>query len=277
MLIDWFTVAAQAINFLILVWLLRRFLYRPVLATIEAREKMIATQLADAADRKAQAQKEGEDFRRRSDALDQQRENLLRKATDEADAARQRLLDAARKDAEALRSKLIDAVRNERKVLNRQIVEHTQEEVFAIARKTLADLAGMSLEERMTEVFLDHLRQVYHELRTAPPTVAPRKSLTSTLPGSPDAPAFVRSAFELSPAHRVEVESTVKGCLGQDVTVRFETAPNLVAGIELTWDGRKLAWSVADYLTSLSRNVVILLEPKTETPQVLPTEAEHAI
>ena len=276
MLIDWFTVAAQAINFLILVWLLRRFLYRPVLATIEAREKMIATQLAEAADRKAQAQKEGEDFRRRSDALDQQRENLLRKATDEADAARQRLLDAARKDAEALRSKLIDAVRNEREVLNRQIVERTQEEVFAIARKTLADLAGMSLEDRMTEVFLDHLRQECDERRTALPTAAPRKALMSMLPGSPDAPALVRSAFELSPARRVEIENIVKGYLGQGVTVRFETAPDLVAGIELTRDGRKLGWSVTDYLTSLSRNVAILLEPKTETPQMLPTEARHA-
>ena len=46
MLIDWFTVAAQAVNFLILVWLLKRFLYKPVLAAIDEREKRIATQLA---------------------------------------------------------------------------------------------------------------------------------------------------------------------------------------------------------------------------------------
>jgi F-type H+-transporting ATPase subunit b len=39
MLIDWFTVAAQAINFLILVWLLKRFLYKPVLNAVDAREK----------------------------------------------------------------------------------------------------------------------------------------------------------------------------------------------------------------------------------------------
>jgi F-type H+-transporting ATPase subunit b len=39
MLIDWFTVGAQAVNFLILVWLLKRFLYRPVLAAVDAREE----------------------------------------------------------------------------------------------------------------------------------------------------------------------------------------------------------------------------------------------
>ena len=48
MLIDWFTVGAQAVNFLILVWLLRQFLYKPILNAIDAREKRIASELADA-------------------------------------------------------------------------------------------------------------------------------------------------------------------------------------------------------------------------------------
>src|ERR1700738_2056964 len=187
MLIDWFTVVAQAVNFLILVWLLRRFLYRPVLAAIEAREKKVAAQLADAAARQGQAQKEGDDFRRQSVALDQQREQLLRTATDEANAERQRLLDAARKDADTLRSKLSDAVTNEREMLNQQIVTRTQEEVFAIARKTLADLAGTSLEERMTEVFIDRLRQMSDERQMAP-AAARRTPARSALAESSAAP-----------------------------------------------------------------------------------------
>jgi F-type H+-transporting ATPase subunit b len=52
-LIDWFTVGAQALNFLILVWLLKRYLYRPVLAAIDAREKTLAKKIADAAARGA--------------------------------------------------------------------------------------------------------------------------------------------------------------------------------------------------------------------------------
>jgi hypothetical protein len=48
MLIDWFTVGAQIVNFLILVWLLKRFLYKPILDAIDAREKRIAAELADA-------------------------------------------------------------------------------------------------------------------------------------------------------------------------------------------------------------------------------------
>ncbi len=58
MLIDWFTVAAQVINFLVLVWLLKRFLYQPIIDAIDAREKRIAAELADADAKKAEARQE---------------------------------------------------------------------------------------------------------------------------------------------------------------------------------------------------------------------------
>ena len=53
MLIDWFTVGAQALNFLVLVWLLKRFLYQPILDAIDAREKRIAKELADFFEKRA--------------------------------------------------------------------------------------------------------------------------------------------------------------------------------------------------------------------------------
>ena len=100
--IDWFTVIAQVINFLILVWLLKRFLYKPILHAIDEREKGIATQLAEAEAKKAEAQKERDDFQHKNEAFDQERAALLKKATDEAKAERQRLLDEARKDADVV-------------------------------------------------------------------------------------------------------------------------------------------------------------------------------
>src|ERR1017187_6487395 len=105
MLIDWFTVAAQALNFLILVWLLKRFLYKPILSAIDAREKLIATELADAARKKADAQKERDEFNHKNEEFDRQRAALFGKVTEEAKVERQRLLDEARKAAEALNAK----------------------------------------------------------------------------------------------------------------------------------------------------------------------------
>src|SRR5271165_4865540 len=110
MLIDWFTVGAQVLNFLILVWLLKHFLYKPILNAVDAREKRIAAELADADAKKTEAQKERDEFQHKNEVFDQQRAALLSKATEEATAERQRLLDDARKAADALSVKRAEAL-----------------------------------------------------------------------------------------------------------------------------------------------------------------------
>jgi len=66
MLIDWFTVGAQVLNFLILVWLLKHFLYKPILNAIDAREKRIASELADADAKKSEAKRSAMTFKTRT-------------------------------------------------------------------------------------------------------------------------------------------------------------------------------------------------------------------
>lgn len=157
MLIDWFTVGAQALNFLILVWLVKRFLYKPILNAIDAREKRIAKELADADAKKAEAQKELDEFQKKNEEFDQQRAGLLKQATDEAGDERQRLLDEARKAADALSTKRQEALSNDAINLSQAITRRTQDEVFAIARKALANLTTTNLEERFGEVFIRRL------------------------------------------------------------------------------------------------------------------------
>ena len=77
MLIDWFTVSAQAVNFLILVWLLNRFLYKPILNAIDVREKLIATELADAATKKPKHKKDRDEFQHKNEEFDRQRALLF--------------------------------------------------------------------------------------------------------------------------------------------------------------------------------------------------------
>jgi F-type H+-transporting ATPase subunit b len=256
MLIDWFTVIAQAINFLILVWLLKRFLYKPILHAIDEREKGIAAQLAEADAQKAGAQKEREEFRHKNGAFDQERAAQLKKVTDEAKAERRRLLDEARKDADSLRAKRRSDLRIEQRNLNQDIMRWTQKEVFAITRKTLADLATTSLEERMGEVFIQRLRAL---------TGADKLQLAAAFKHSTH-PAQVRSAFELPAAQRKAIERAIQETFSADTRVQFEAASDLVGGIELSANGQKVAWSIADYLATLEKSAGELLheEEKAE-------------
>ncbi len=254
MLIDWFTVGAQVLNFLILVWLMKRFLYKPILHAIDEREKRIATELADADAKKAEAQKERDDFQHKNEEFEQQRGALLNKAADEATAERQRLLDEARKDSEGLRARWQDALRNEQTSLSEEMIRRTKEEVFAIARKALTDLATTSLEERLSEVFTRRLREMDGKVK---------EGLAKALQTSSD-PALVRSTFTLPAEQRGAIQHALNETFSAEIRVRFETAPNLVCGIELTTNGQKVAWSIAEYLASVEKSVSELLDAQSK-------------
>lgn len=250
MLIDWFTIVAQVLNFLILVWLMKRFLYKPILQAIDAREQRIAKGLADADAKTAEAQKESEVFKGKNKEFDRQRDTLLRQATEEAKAERQRLLDQARQAAEVLHAKQQDAMEREQQILNDEITRRTREEVFAITRKVLTDLAGKSLEERISEVFRRRLRELDNEAK---------EGFAKILKASSD-PMFVRSAFELRSEQRAAIQQTLNETFSTEIDVRFETASDVISGIEFTANGRRVAWSIADYLTSLEERVGELLK-----------------
>jgi F-type H+-transporting ATPase subunit b len=252
MLIDWFTVGAQALNFIILVWLLKRFLYKPILNAVDAREKRIAAELADASAKKSEAQKERDEFQHKNEAFDQQRAALLSKATDEAKAECQRLLDDARKAADVLSAKRQEALRSDAHNLNQAIRRRTQEEVFAIARKALTDLATTSLEDRIGEVFMRRLHTMDGKAR---------ESLANALKTTSE-PAVIRSAFDLPAAQRAAIQNALNETFSAEVKVRFETAPDVISGIELIANGQKVAWSIADYLAALDKGVDELLKEK---------------
>ncbi|MEZ6014369.1 MAG: F0F1 ATP synthase subunit delta [Planctomycetota bacterium] len=86
-----------------------------------------------------------------------------------------------------------------------------------------------------------------------------KAALTDALRSAPEA-ALLRSAFELPDAQKDQIRSAVKEALQVDVEVRFEIAPALVSGVELSASGQKVAWSIAEYLRSLSESVRALID-----------------
>ncbi len=256
MLVDWFTVGAQALNFLILVWLMKRFLYKPVQDAIAAREKRIADELAGADARKADANKEREDFQRKNADFDRDRAALFATAVSDANADRQRLGDVARRAADAMALKRQETLTNDSQRLSESLRDRTVQEVFSIARRTLADLASTSLEASACDVFTQRLRALDGQARDG---------LGAALK-SGDGPALVRSAFALPQPQRNAVQHAINETFSIDAALKFEVAPELVGGIELSAQGHKFAWSISDYLGSLDRGVSDLLKARAVPP-----------
>jgi F-type H+-transporting ATPase subunit b len=261
MLIDWFTVGAQVINFVILVWLMKRFLYKPIIKAIDARESAIAAELADADAKQSEAKKDRDDFHAKSKAFDDQRDALLAKAVADAKTERDRLMDEARREAEALRQRQQSALQSDGRRLDGELARLATKEVFGIARKALSDLATVSLEERMGEVFTRRLREMDGKA----------KEVLATALRTSREPALVLCTFDLPASQKAAIQNALNETFSSDVRVRFDSAPDAICGIELTANGQKLAWSIADYVGSLEKNVGALIEsqsaPATDAQQ----------
>ena len=251
MLIDWFTVGAQVLNFVFLVWLMKHFLYRPVLDAIAAREKRIASQVADAAKKQAQAVAERQTFEEKNSTFDKQRSELLAKATADAAAEGKRLAEEAQKAAGALAEKRQQALAAQASQLQQLLAARAAREVFAVARKTLADLAGADLEARMAEAFARRLSEL---------SGAARDQLGTAFKQGGES-AMVRSRFELSADQQSAIQKAIKTEFSTDAAVRFETVGDALCGIELNAGGQKLSWTIDSYLRDLENEVSSLLVP----------------
>ena len=266
MLIDWFTVAAQLLNFLILVWLMKRFLYKPVLKAIDAREQRIARELADAAQKQSEAGKERDAFHQRNQDFDQQRAALLEQATGEVASERQRLLDAAHVAADALLASREQKLREEAATFSQSVQQQTRDEVFAMTRKTLTELASASLEASATAEFIRRLRVL---------EPAAKSRLGTALAGVGE-PIVVRSAFELPAAQREAIQQAVHELFASKRLLQFDTSDKLIGGIELSANGERVAWSIDAYLSSLEEDVERLLRENQPLPASNPAAAKPA-
>ncbi|MFP4055682.1 MAG: F0F1 ATP synthase subunit B [Candidatus Brocadiia bacterium] len=252
-MVDWPTVIFQIINFLVLVYLLKRFLYGRIIEAMDKREEKIASRLDDAEEKKKEAQAEAENYREKKREVEAQREQFLQKAQQEADQRRQELLKEAQQEVEQLEARWRQALQRQKEGFLDELRRRTAEHTFAIARRALQDLAGASLEERIAETFLQRLDSVDEEEWQA---------LAQALGGGEEGPRqlTLRSSFQLPDDKQQAIGEAVQGHVGDGVELRFETSDDPLCGIELTGHGRKIAWSVGQYLDALQEAVSQIVE-----------------
>jgi F-type H+-transporting ATPase subunit b len=249
MLIDWFTVGAQILNFVVLVFLLKRFLYKPILNAIDAREKRVAAELANADLKLSEAHLSRDELHAKSTRFDEERGALLATAINHAKVEAQRLLDNARQAADALTLQRNLALQSDTAKLSDELSRLAAAESINIARRLLKDLAGVDLEARICEVFARRLRAIDSK----------KKESLGILLTSPAGNAVIASSFELSSGDKLTIQTALNETFSADIHLHFETSSNAIGGIELSVGGQRLSWTIADYLRTLEEKFAALL------------------
>ncbi|MFO8080594.1 MAG: F0F1 ATP synthase subunit delta [Armatimonadota bacterium] len=265
MQIDWITVIAQIVNFLILVWLLKRFLYGPIVQTMQDRQQRIAAEMEEAREREQEAKEEARDHREKRQELEEQREERMREAERAADQRREELISEAREEVEAIERRWHENLREERDAFIRQLRQRLGHELCSVARRALADLANRELQEQVVDVFIGRLDDLGEDRR---------EELKDAFADADEAPV-ITSAFSLSESHQQSLVSVVHELLGEDAEVSFREDEELLCGIALNIGGVKVAWSLDTYLDSLEETMTEELE--RETGEELEKAAEEAM
>jgi len=259
MQIDWFTVGAQTINFLLLVWLLKRYLYVPILKAIDARESHVAKVLSDADTIKSEAELERKLFDQKNFEINAKHDELLKESKMIAcEKGEQIILNAHIKADDISKNRLL-VLERELQYYHDNIAVKSLKEIYEITRKVLADLADVKLEEKMFECFCKHLQSITPE----------EKNNLNKIIESGKSGLILYSAFELTPAKIKKTNAILQQVISPNINrhypLKYEIKPELISGIELRSNGWKIAWNSEDYLNVLQTNIKQLLDEQRET------------
>lgn len=221
MQLDWWTLALQTLNVLVLVWLLGRFFFRPVAAIVARRQEEAAKVLADA----EAIRREAEGARSRAEAdlagIGERRQAMLDEATRQAKAERESALAEGARDVARLRDEAAAAAARDRATADREMISRAATLALDIARRLLGRLPPATGFDAFVEELGRRARGLSPEARAG------------LAPATADEPVTVVAAADLGAAERQRVEAVLRDALGAERPLAFRRDPALLAGLEV--------------------------------------------
>ena len=257
MLIDPFIVIAQIINFLILVALLKRFLYKPITQAMEGRSQKIERQLTAAAIKEKDAEAEKELYRQKQQELEAQKQAWFEQAKQEVEQEKEKLRQQAQAEVNQARSEWYKTFEQDQQKLAREIRDRLSQQVVLTARKALADLANADLEAQIIETFIDrlyNLDQLPKDTIPTAPSSNPRHVIT------------ICSSFTIPEKQRDRLIVAIREQIATNAEVQFETVEEFICGIELRAQDYKITWNIEHYLKELEGSIAKVLAENNTQP-----------
>ena len=251
MLIDWFTVSAQAVNFIILVYLLKRFLYGPIMKAIDDRENRISSSLARAEAKLQEAEQTAAAVAKEKDEFGDQRRKMLEKAKEDASRLGKELKEEVKKEAIAARNKWQDLLNQEKTRFLLDVKRKAGSTIVKTLERILKEMAGEELEGLILERFFERLG--------AMPSDQKKKIEEHIAQGSA---VTVRLSAAMPEHLRQRVQEFLQNYFLGSRNFVFEKSEALVAGIELISQDHKVSFCIADYLEQLQNELDAIVTQK---------------
>lgn len=248
--INWFTVIAQIINFLVLVYLLKRFLYGPIVKAMDERQSKIEQRENEAQEKILIAEGRAQDYIEKTARLDQETAEILYHVRQEAEAEKKDYMEKARDDIDAQKKLWQDSMMKEEGQYMAEMRRQIGSQSYRIAKRVLEDLATMKLEKILFEVFLDKLASLDSK----------EKTLISDRLVRPSRIVVISSAFAISEEDKLRLQMVIKEALEGVEQVEYRVSPEIISGVQLEVNGYHLEWSIGEYLKSFEERFLVAAE-----------------
>lgn len=237
--LDWTTFILELINFLVLIWLLNRFLYKPVLNVIAQRKTAIQKTQAHAEQMRSDAETLRGQYENRLAEWEQEKDKVRAKLRDEISAERNRQLDGLRTELDQERQKAAAVEQRRLKDFTQQTEASAIAQGAAFASRLLSRLGGAELERRIIDLVMEDLPRLHQDkiraIRSAPATTGLAMRITSGYP--------------LDSTHREVLGDACRTLMGREVPCEFFEDRNLIAGLRISFGSWVLRANVQDEMS----------------------------
>lgn len=256
MKIDWFTFVAQIVNFLILLALLKHFLFGPLRIIMDRRERTVSSRLDDARQKLEEAEEKNRIYQGKLDDFKAQKEEMMSTARQEVEQTKREMLHQAREEINAIEEKWEESLEAERETFFDELHRQTATNIIQLLDRLVKDLANSSLEEQAINKFLVKLKDMDKKEE--------KRALQSAM-GSGKGELKIVSSFALSQKHQSRIKKTIKDVFSTDINCSFGVSRLLGFGIEIRAEGWKMGWNAKIYLEDLKKNVTDLFDSDNQT------------
>ncbi|ACS80288.1 ATPase [Maridesulfovibrio salexigens] len=238
MLLDWFTIFAQVLNFFVLIALLRLFLYKPIVGAMQERKEHVAQETLALREARAESQSLNMELRRKREDLDNREAEVMAEIHAEAERLREQAMDSARGEVETMRREWLAALEREKESVALNLRKKLIHEVSATAARIVQDLSGSDLEQLILSGFMQRIDDEARGVDCG------------------NSEILIRTGFEHTELQEQNLKKLLDELFPSKNERIFTTDPRLGLGIELIAGDRKWEWNLSSYVTELENKIL---------------------
>ena len=245
--IDWWTLLAQILNLLVLIWLLKKFLYKPMLGIIEQRQSLIATEIEQAKDATREAEAQLAEYQKKVAEFDVRRNALFQEAMEEANSFKEKLTGESKQAIQMSKKNWQLELSQEKQSFDEGLQNAIISNFKVFANDALHDMADENLISRIIAKFYDQMDKM---------SAADRKKFGDSLLETKKVIIETDEALDKKTKDALKAY-ILKWCEVKGKTIKFEYKENhsLICGLCVKTGEQMISWNLAAYLEEFKNNM----------------------